>query len=164
MYKYHKEKGTQKLDYISIFTDKGIDKTESTSLKTIDPTSIEFQNIFKDIFENIKRKIDTKILIVIDNIDRVDEKDALKIWATMRTFLDFKEINYYWKKNLWLLIPFDKPGLERLWKNDKDRKCTVTSFTEKTFQITFETPLPILSDWKLYFENQFKHAFSNYSN
>jgi len=162
--KYHSTKGKKKLDYISVFSDKGVEKIETKTFKTEEPTSIEFQERFKEIFEKIHNNNDKKLLIVIDNLDRIDEEDALKIWSTMKAFFDIKDLCEKWQKNLWLLVPFDRSALDRIWRNSDKKIDLPSSFTEKTFQIIFETPLPVTSDWEQYFKNQFKLAFENFTN
>lgn len=145
-----------------------IEKTiTSTSYKTIDPTSVEFQKEFHSLMSEATNNDESKLLIVIDNLDRISDEAALKIWSTMRTFFDFdNKDNIEWLKKTWLLVPYDYSGLKKLWKNNSEtsenNNSLITSFTEKTFQVSFNTPLLILSDSKKYFEDQFKYAFIDY--
>lgn len=55
---------------------------------------------------------------------------------------------------LWLIVPFDYSALEKLWQ-DKGPHA-VSSFFDKTFQISFNVPTPLLVHWKRYFEKHFK--------
>ena len=162
----------KKKKIISILINQSDKTLTSTTSKTSDPTSIEFQNIFFNLMNEVSLKYEDKFLIVIDNLDRIDTEDALKIWSTMRTFFDFNKVkNDKWLKNTWLLIPYDSSSLKKLWgkesskddatgeKDNKHKQYFVNSFTDKTFQITFETPLPIVSDSVKYFEEQLMGAF-----
>ena len=146
---------------------------DTDTFRTIDPTTIEFQNYFFEImneaFKNLKGK---KILIVMDNLDRIESDDAMKMWATMRTFFEFdslKEQN--WIDNTWLLVPYDFCGLKNLWGNEKDTMNEASnskeiplihSFTDKTFQISFETPLLVSSDTFEYFKKLINKALPDF--
>ena len=79
--------------------------------------------------------------------------------------------NHGWKKNLWLIVPFDKKALMKLWPvidrnpelEDYQNNLSV-SFTEKTFITTFEIAPPLLSDWQKFLKEQLKSAFPNHDN
>ena len=137
----------------------------------------------------IKKNRNENFVIIIDNLDRIGTKGAIKIWATMKTFFDFDMTKCKtWREKLWLLVPFDFTGLVSLWNYKPDRTnekqeideeekgddnqevvdipnddlSIAKSFIEKTFQIRFETPIPVLSDWEAYLKKCFKVAFENY--
>lgn len=167
--KYFRTDNEEKKKGILSLLINDIEKTiTSTSYKTIDPTSLEFQKEFHSLMSEAAQNDEGKLLIVIDNLDRISDEDALKIWSTMRTFFDFdNKDNIQWLKKTWLLVPYDYSGLKKLWKNNVEtsgnNSSLITSFTEKTFQVSFNTPLLILSDSKKYFEDQFKYAFIDYN-
>lgn len=150
---------------ITFFVQEVDKTTTTTSYRTTDPTSIEFQNTFIEFLtEAYKTKKKEKFLIVIDNLDRIDTEDALKIWSTMKTFFDLRTSdNDSWKKDLWLLVPFDFSGINKCWRNDRNDKAEhdalVNSFTDKTFQVKFEAPPIIFTNWEKYFKSRFDEAF-----
>ena len=59
--------------------------TESRTLvtQTPDPTSVEFESIFRDLLDEALEPENRKLLIVVDNLDRVEPSDALSIWSTL---------------------------------------------------------------------------------
>ena len=138
-----------------------------STVRTPDPTTLEFQRTFSEmissaLLEDTRRR---RLVIVADNLDRVDRESALKAWGTMRSFFDFGPSDIDdtgWTKQLWLVVPFDPGGLSRLWGNDpgehtgnSSEGAQVTTndplvdvFLEKTFQVTFHVPSPVLSDWR----------------
>ena len=88
-----------------------------------------------------------------------------------------------WDNRLWLIVPFAPEMPQRLWKDDsqdksdleevdqeKERtslqqekskaeqlrrhKSLADEFVEKTFQIRFYVPLPVMSDWRKFFLEQ----------
>jgi hypothetical protein len=72
-----------------------------------EPTSIEFQQLFDSAIKDALSKCsDRRLLIVIDNLDRVDPHDARAIWSTMRTFFDNDStLSPLYRSRFWLLVP-----------------------------------------------------------
>jgi ABC-type dipeptide/oligopeptide/nickel transport system ATPase subunit len=105
----------------------GEDSTDTTTQEISEEnerSSIEFEKYFYKILEilllndnNNQRK---QIILIIDNLDRINAQDSLKIWSTIQTFLQFKNpnnINNEITKNLWIIVPYDENGLGKLWNN-----------------------------------------------
>jgi hypothetical protein len=90
-------------------------------------SSIEFERYFYEILDVIfSKNKDTKLLIVIDNLDRVDASDSLKIWSTLQTFLQHRNPNPFdkvslYSKRIWVLVPYDEEGLGKLWDNQSPK-------------------------------------------
>ena len=159
---------------VSLFINKSVQRNRSITIRTPDPTSIEFQNIFYKILDESINDKERKLIVVIDNLDRADTQEMLLIWSTMRTFFEFENnnINPRWIKHLWLLAPFDSEALRRLWKvgisEYKDSEVKLEqelseSFIDKTFQIKFLVPPPIMSDWKNYFIKKISCALPDHT-
>ncbi len=65
--------------------------------------------------------------------------------------------------NIWVLVPYDPSAIKKLWQNSKDEASdTSSSFIEKTFQMRFEVPPSVLSNWKAYLLNLAKKAFPSH--
>ncbi|MBL8234201.1 MAG: AAA family ATPase [Bryobacterales bacterium] len=105
-----------------------------------------------------------KLAIVIDNLDRLEPAKAVAMWSTMRVFFELGQTaeEKALAKQLWLIAPFDRTALERLWAKEsakEDLKKLVDSFVSKTFQIEFRVASPVLSKWREFFVDQFRRAF-----
>lgn len=145
-------------------------------------SSIEFEKYFLEILKVILSKNDkSKLLIVIDNLDRVDASDSLKLWSTLQTFLqqrnpiEYDSLNY---NKVWVLVPYDEEGLAKLWRNranghneskvknidlpDDNWDVTSTecakSFFDKCFQLRIEVPKLILSGWEQFCKENIDQA------
>lgn len=141
----------------------------TNSSETPNPTSLEFERLFYDLMSEALSDSKRRVLLVIDNLDRTDATEALKIWSTMQTFLHAtRNREQEWFKRIWVLVPFDREGLRRLWGRDRDTRepqrvnldlvpnivqydssqdVTTDSFFEKSFQVRFTVPPLILSGW-----------------
>lgn len=156
-------------------------ETETESIETPDPTSIEFENIFTEIMrEALPREGDRKLLIVLDNLDRVDSAYALKIWSTLQTYLQERNASKeIWFRKVWVLVPYDPVSIRKLWDRASNtnsstietqknpgsytRIMPTNSFLDKTFQIKFQVPTPVLSDWKHYLYNLLEKALPQHN-
>lgn len=126
-------------------------KTEQIqdSTESPEPTSIEFEDDFKALMKDaLDENKDRKAVLVFDNLDRVAPEQALTIWATLQTFLQDRSQKEKWFTQMWLVVPYDPKGLQRLWQNMPSSTNTSTSFIDKSIQIRFEVPSLILRNWK----------------
>ncbi len=148
----------------ALLTGESTKTFKSDTYRTPDPTSIEFHEKYKEILSEALTDNDRKLLIVVDNLDRLDRNTALSMWSTMKTFLDFSTLRGDdWSERLWLIVPFDPQAMKRLWDKNNglvqgEHGDLANSFIEKTFQLSFHVPLPILSNWVEYFKSQFTWA------
>lgn len=152
-------------------------KTETT--ESTDPTSIEFGDYFDQLtHEALGPDPLRRLLLILDNLDRVEPHSALAIWSTLQTFLQERdEATKPWFTQIWVLVPYDPEGLGKLWENrdhagpgqrktsppqPTDRSNSET-FLEKSFQVRFQTPPPVLSDWKAFLHAQLTEAMPDIS-
>jgi len=91
----------------------------------------------------------------------------LVIWSTLQTFLQHKELERpAWRDRLWLVVLYDLKGISSLWQQADEAKSdepqAAASFIDKSFQIRFEVPSLVLSDWRGFFVNRLKEAFPDH--
>ncbi|MFT6069963.1 MAG: energy-coupling factor transporter ATP-binding protein EcfA2 [Bacteriovoracaceae bacterium] len=141
--------------------------TKNITSKTPDPTSLEFNQLFSDILEETLKGNEKKLVIVMDNLDRIAPETAINIWATMRVFFDTHETKSQEIRNrFWLLVPFDPNAIESLWRREGNDGTPVNfakSFIDKSFQLTFHVAPPVLSDWKNFLFSQLKEALPEHT-
>lgn len=141
-----------------IFLNEKEEKVLTESFETPDPTSIEFESVFNRLI-NDGLKDNNHLIIVIDNLDRIEPDTALSIWATMRVFFDTR--NEEAKRKIWLVVPFDRNHLRKMWPETLGSE-SLDSFIEKTFQVSFRVSPPILSSWKDYLISSLEKCFPSY--
>lgn len=148
---------------LSIFVNKQVEKHLNRTIRTPDPTTIEFQQIFRDIIKEVSAK-KVRLILVIDNLDRLHEAEAVSMWGTIRSFFLGAEMKPENGKALRLptvLLPIDQDAVERMYKIDygDDAPALAQSFMEKTFDLTFYVTKPVLSDWSDYLADQLSNVF-----
>jgi len=129
--------------------------TRSESIESGDPSSIEFQRWFRSIVMLHNKTKGRRLVIAIDNLDRVDHGLARQLWATMRTFFEFTSEAGPETERIWLLAAFDKKAVQSLWEITEDPD----SFIKKTFQASFSVPSLVLIHRDDYLKKQLTAAF-----
>jgi len=152
-------------DLLSLLFNKGPTEKTTITSKTVNPTSLEFEDKFNEVLKEALGNNQKRIVLILDNLDRVDAKDALSIWSTLQTFFQHKGIKRpSWHERLWLLVLYDLSGLSQLWDGtDKPGGKTAASFIDKSFQVRFEVPALVLSDWRKFLMDQLTKAFPDHS-
>ena len=149
--------------WLSLFSVESVTESRSETTETPDPTSVEFEATFKGLMlEALGANRTRRLVLVVDNLDRVAPEDARSIWSTLQTFPHHSHDDRpSWLESLWVLLPYDRSGIARLWgESDKAngartdaQQDLVGSFIDKSIQVEFEVPLPLLSDWRAYLES-----------
>ncbi len=113
---------------------------------TFSNSSIEFKEYFDQILSMIDKK---KTLIVFDNLDRIDEENAKKMWAELQVFMQYRNpgaTEEEKEERPWIIIPYDIDGIRKIWGEDEK----VKSFLQKTFQIRVHVPKPTYTSLKYF--------------
>lgn len=134
--------------------------TESiiTINKTPEPNYNDFKDVYSKILSIIKEKQkNKKVIIVIDNIDRIEKEEAHNIWSCLKGMI-LKE------KTVNLIIPIDEKQVSEIyWENTKkeNEDSKTASFIQKTFDITFRVSPFIMTKAKDFWKRKLNEAFNN---
>ncbi len=149
-------------DWIGLFIHKTREKQKTRTTRTPDPTAIEFVQKFKALLkEALQGNGHRRLVVVIDNLDRLPPDEALQAWATMRTFFDAnpnETQDHPAQGRLYLIVPYAPEALSRIWDEDKHKYTTAQAFRDKTFQVRFNVSPPLLSDWSNFLKKQLEKA------
>lgn len=143
----------------SIFVRRTTNRDKSTTLRTGSPTSLEFENKFRSLLKEVLSDGSRRLVLVIDNLDRVGTEEAASIWSAMRTFThvpDSKDEPF--SKQIWLVVPIDDRAVNRIMDASQGEQELGQFLVEKTFQMTLRVPPPVLSDWRNYLMSQLAEA------
>ncbi len=135
-------------------------RTVTNTSRTAEPTSVEFEQAYCDLLRDAIGDSNRKVVLVIDNLDRLEATDAKAIWATLRTFFDKPIRSEPWFHKTWILVPFDSEGLKSSQTTGGDTPAN--PFVEKTFQAFFRVPAPLLSNWEAYLYQQLAIALPHH--
>lgn len=147
--KRYSQEAAQELFKVYHSQKKAETKIEVISEK--EPTVKEFRDWMRLIDNDLKQKI----VIVFDNFDRLPKKHIQSIWSSIHIF--FAEEKY---KNIKVIIPFDREHVQNAFKElNGDKTKFGDDYVNKTFDIVFRITKPIMSNWKDFFEEQWRKAF-----
>jgi len=159
---------------------RAINETHTETIETPNPTSLEFDEYFGNLMAEALSVESRRLLLVLDNLDRVDAETALSIWGTLQTFLHDRDHNSEaWYRQLWVVVPYDPIRIRKLWNQPEEQKIsdadeqgqngmsearrTTESFLDKSFQVRFHVAPPVLSDWKSFLYELVEQALPCYT-
>lgn len=144
---------------------QNIHSNTTSTIRTPEPTSVEFEKRFKDMLDKALTD-ERRLVIVVDNLDRLPADQARSVWAAMRTFFEAREAT--WSDRLWLIVPFDPSAIPYLLGDTQADtqgmgKAIREIFLAKVFQTRLHVPAPVLSDWKAFFIRLFHEALPRHN-
>jgi len=168
---------------LSFFVEKVQGKIERKRIKSPADSIGEFRDVFSHLVDTVHaQNPELRLVIVIDNIDRIPSAQARDFWSTMQTF--FGESGGLRKPRImkyWLIAPFSVEALSFVFhdnlpygqvpagpygRDDKetprisnDPVVKAKVYIDKTFGLAFFVPPPILANWRKYLLEQLSYAF-----
>lgn len=141
-----------------------IRRDEVTTTTRSEPTSVEFEDVFRRLIEEcVGPTSGRKLVIVIDNLDRLEPRQSVAIWSTLQTFLG-KTSTEPWLSRVTVLLPYAPEAIGKLWGQvDESRAETTEAFLEKSLQLRFEVPPPALADWRAYLHDLLDEVLPEHS-
>jgi len=144
----HRLKACFRTQNFNFLAQQGTLETESDAYESSDPTSIEFEKRFSDLISDAIEGTDNRIVLVVDNLDRLGATQSLSVWSNLQTFVSQRLLDGNgWSNQFALLVPYTPTAIEKLW-DEAGAVTSAESFFEKTFQVRYVTPPPTLSNWQ----------------
>lgn len=133
--------------------------TSSSEVNTLaELDTIEFQKEFKSLLQSARSNKETRLVIAIDNLDRLAPEDIKKAWDTIQIFSGF---SFDLDIKPWIILPYS-PDLSSLSRSAANTNDAQGAFS-KLFIKQFELPEPITTDWKNCFTEYLSSAFPGIS-
>lgn len=168
---------------LGIFLKQAQEETETKAWSTPDPTSIEFAETFQKLVGNVLRWMgdDQKLVVVLDNLDRLPSYEAVRALATVRVLFEHGINRPAYMSGFWLLVPYDAASLhgepaaagpiivDSLFgdlgmvlaqpaRSPTNESGPEHAFRQKFFQTRFRLPQPVQLRWQEYLKNCLKRA------
>lgn len=165
VYAFFNSKKGEKSKYFKelfyVYKGKEIKSISEETITEREPTPITFTKYLTKLEKGASKKL----VIVFDNMDRLPSEKVKQVWSSIHTFFSSDEYNL----KTWAIVPFDNNHIVNIF-TEEDKYSShddmlfhqSDSYIHKTFSIVFHISPPVLSDWKLFFNNKFKSAFGFY--
>lgn len=98
--------------------------------------------------DNVSVICGTKLIVVIDNMDRLPNEKLKKLWSMIHVFA-----NNELMVNTWIVIPYDEQQLKKAIGDDYKQ------YVRKTIPVNIRVGEPIVSDVRDVFDGLYKKAF-----
>jgi hypothetical protein len=107
------EVGADDITHILARTSKTTTTTRNT--KSGQPGTLEFHDTWSELLNETLTE-QRRLVLVVDNLDRMNHGEARELWATMRLFFEFGRPRPAWANRFWLVVPFDDEAARALWE------------------------------------------------
>lgn len=152
-------------ELLLVYKDQIKENETYTTISEKEPSSSEFKAWMDEVDKDLKT-LNKTLVIVFDNMDRLPSQKVENLWSSIHSFFSDKTYD-----NIKVLIPFDRQHVKKAFKNEdiidakgaKDSKeeSYGNDFIDKTFDVVFRVPPPIMSGWQHYMEDLWKRAFGS---
>jgi hypothetical protein len=144
-------------DYFALFLSKQTSVESMVVTDSGDPTSIEFQSLFVAALEAaLAGKKNRKLVLVIDNLDRLSADEVQKAWSLLQSFVEISSTaDVPELTRLWVIVPVAPSFMAAEVGADAAEpaaRALAPSFLDKVFQARFKLPPPILKNWQPYLD------------
>ncbi|MBL8517228.1 MAG: AAA family ATPase [Betaproteobacteria bacterium] len=161
-------------ELFSLLLNKTTTEETSESSESPEPTSIEFQDVFGELLKDALVG-DRRLVLCIDNLDRLRPFEVEAVWSLLRSFLDNSALqSQSWYEKLWVIVPIAAmptlplgamPNQATDDSEVPDRRSSVSELAsrerllEKVFQLRFHLPPPPTANWRKFALERFREAF-----
>lgn len=138
-------------ELILVYKDQIKENETYTTISEKEPSSAEFKDWMEEVDKDLKALKKT-LIIVFDNMDRLPSQKVESLWSSIHSFFSDKTYD-----NVKVLIPFDRSHVQHAFRGENGEYGN--DFINKTFDVVFRVPPPIMRDWQQYMEEKWKEAF-----
>lgn len=147
----------------ALLANKGPESKSETRLRDPEPSSMEFQRVFRLIVHEAAAH-GPPLAIIVDNLDRLPPADAVNVWATVRSiFLGDDGMRDPDEAGLpTIMMPLDETAIRKIYATKEGAEVILArSFIEKTFDVVFHVPRPVLSRRHAYLAERLRGVFDD---
>ena len=138
-------------ELILVYKDQIKENETYTTISEKEPSSAEFKAWMDEVDKDLKT-LNKTLIIVFDNMDRLPSQKVENLWSSIHSFFSDKTYDH-----IKVLIPFDRGHVQHAFKGEDGEYGN--DFINKTFDVVFRVPPPIMSGWQQYMTDLWKKAF-----
>lgn len=140
-------------DVLALLLNRQAQSKETRVVGTPTATALEFRAVYWQLLGAIEENTG-RLVIVIDNLDRLPPPEARELWSMLRTFLVGKPSGSFPEIRLpVVVVPVALEAVDVIYPQN-DGGVAADGFMQKTFDATFHLPRPVFTRWQDYFCRQ----------
>jgi hypothetical protein len=151
---------------LSLISNRHVVQQHTTAVRGDEPTALEFQQAFRRILGWVIAK-KHKLVIVVDNLDRLDRNEAIRMWTTIRSFFlgAIAEDEKVSRSDLpSVILPIDASATMRAQNADVrspsgEKSDAGRAFMDKSFDVIFHVAPPVLTNWQSFLSKTMREVF-----
>ncbi len=154
---------------LGVFTRDEETRTEEQSIREEDPTTLEFQKLFRSILSTVQ-KSGKRLVLVFDNIDRLPPAKVVEVWAEMRSVFSQSSVSSTGAHaTVTAVVPYDSDLIAEAF--DQSQRTTGSDGSQstsqgrdllaKTFNLTIRVSPPLSLDWRKFLDLKIDRAFEH---
>jgi hypothetical protein len=161
---------------LSFFFERVQGHVEHKHIKTPVDSIQAFRDIFSQLLDDVhSRNKELRIVIIIDNIDRIPADQARDFWSTMQTFFsDGGGLRRPQTRKYWLVAPFSIEAMSFIFQDSipltdagsdtqTGARATAKAYIDRTFGLAFYVPPLILTNWRKYLLAKLRESFPEHN-
>ncbi|MGF6492105.1 energy-coupling factor transporter ATP-binding protein EcfA2 [Luteibacter sp. 621] len=146
-------------DVLALLLNRQAQSKETRVVGTPTATALEFRAVYWQLLGAIEENTG-RLVIVIDNLDRLPPQEARELWSMLRTFLVGKPSGSYPEVRLpVVVVPVALEAVDVIYP-EQEGGVAADGFMQKTFDATFHLPRPVFTRWQDYFCRQLEASFN----
>lgn len=132
----------------SIVQRNSVDHISEILTVSKDVSSVDLEKAYTGFLKEIP--VNKKLILIIDNIDRIEADDFLEVWSDLDIFVTNSNDRFR------IVLPYSIEQVEKILDRDKSE---VEEFFSKKVAVTFSVPNLITYDWRTVFVEFLTGAF-----
>ncbi|GAC1046063.1 P-loop NTPase fold protein [Rhizobium sp. No.120] len=139
-------------------------QTVKQYIREVDPNDFEFQSVLREILGAIQDD-HTRIIIVLDNIDRLPSEEIDEYWAMVRSIFSRSHTDGSGTKHshITAIVPYDRNHIAPAKEQSNSSTLRAKELFAKTFDEVLNVAPPVMSNTREFFDQKVRQALPRFA-
>lgn len=156
-------RGRNVREALAVFVSPSIQSITTERSEDPEATSVEFEQFFSRVLMEALADNSRRLVVVLDNLDRVSSETAQKVWTALQTFVGATGPSIPHGEQVWFLVPYAKEHIADPLQLSANSREAAEGFVAKRISVEFHVPEPVLTNWRKYLVDSLAVALPDHS-